>query len=183
MAFVKEREENKPALWFAAGREKLKGMDVMEVERFFVKPDNTADIKCPYCRTVKTVPVTKIKDPKKVIEVKCLCRKIFKVILEFRKMYRKEVELRGRYVNQSRENDEGSIIISNISLNGLGFHVVGAHKIGQDNILNVEFRLDDDQKTFIAREVRVREVQGNFAGVEFVNVDRYDKYLEFYLIP
>jgi len=155
----------------------------MEVERFFVKPDSTADIKCPYCRVVKTVPVAKIKDPEKVIEVKCLCRKVFNVILEFRKMYRKETELKGRYVNQSRDNDEGGIIISNISMNGLGFHIVGAHKIEQDNILKVEFRLDDDQKTFISREVVVREVQGNVAGVEFVNVDKYDKFLDFYLMP
>jgi hypothetical protein len=155
----------------------------MEVERFFVKPDDTVDMKCPHCRTVKTVPIKKLKNPKKVIEVKCFCRKIFNVALEFRKMYRKDVELKGRYVNQSRENDEGSIIISNISMNGLGFYINGAHKIGLDNILSVEFRLDDDQKTFISREVVVREVQGNFAGVEFVNVDRYDKYLEFYLVP
>ena len=154
----------------------------MEVERFFVKPDNTVDIKCPYCRTVKTVPVAKIKDSKKVIEVKCLCRKVFNVLLEFRKMYRKETELKGRYVNQSCDNDEGSIIISNISMNGLGFHIVGAHKIAQDNILKVEFRLDDEQKTFIARRVKVREVQGDFAGVEFVNVDQYDKFLDFYLM-
>ena len=154
----------------------------MEVERFFVKPDGTADIKCPYCRVVKTVPLTKIKNPKKVIEVKCLCRKVFNVILEFRKMYRKETELKGRYVNQSRDNDEGGIIISNISMNGLGFHIKGAHKIEQDNILKVEFRLDDEQKTFIARQVMVREVQGNFVGVEFVNVDKYDKFLDFYLM-
>ena len=161
----------------------MKGIDVMEVERFFVEPDNTVDIKCPYCRTVKRVPLTKIKDPKKVFEVKCLCRKVFNVVLEFRKMYRKETELKGRYINQSRDNDEGGIIISNISMNGLGFHIVGAHKIEQNNILKVEFRLDDDQKTFIDREVMVREVQGNFAGVEFVNVDKYDKYLDYYLMP
>ena len=75
----------------------------------------------------------KLKKLKKVIEVKCFCRKIFDVVLEFRKMYRKDVELKGRYVNQSRDNDEGSIIISNISMNGLGFHINGAHKIEQDN--------------------------------------------------
>ena len=154
----------------------------MEIERFFVKPDNTVDLKCPFCRTIKNVPIAKIKDSKKVFEVKCLCRKVFSVLLEFRKMYRKETELKGRYVNQSRDNDEGGIIISNISMNGLGFYINGAHKIELDNILNVEFRLDDEQKTFITRQVKVREVQGNFAGVEFVNVDKYDKFLDFYLM-
>ena len=182
LGFVKERHAKPPA-WGGRSKDKFKGIHIMEVERFFVKPDNTVDLKCPYCRTIKTVPIAKIKDSKKVFEVKCLCRKIFSVLLEFRKMYRKETELKGRYVNQSCDNDEGGIIISNISMNGLGFHINGAHKIEQDNILKVEFRLDDEQKTFITREVRVSEVQGNFAGVEFINIDRYDKYLEFYLIP
>ena len=154
----------------------------MDVERFFVKPDNTVDIKCPHCRTSRTVPVNKIKDPKKVFAVKCLCRKVFKVVLEFRKMYRKETELKGRYINQSHPDDEGTIIISNISMNGLGFYLVGPHHIERDNILTVEFRLDDEQKTFITREVAIREVQGNFAGGEFVNIDRYDKFLDFYLM-
>jgi hypothetical protein len=67
-------------------------------------------------------------------------------------------------------------------MNGLGFYINGAHKIELENILNVEFRLDDEQKTFITRQVKVREVQGNFAGVEFVNVDKYDKFLDFYLM-
>jgi hypothetical protein len=154
----------------------------MDVERFFVKSDNTVDIKCPYCRTTRTVPVTKIKDPKEVFDVKCLCRKVFKVILEFRKMYRKETELRGRYINQARPGDEGTIIVSNISMVGLGFHTIGPHYIECDNILTIEFRLDDEQKTFITREVAIKEVQGNFAGGEFINLDRYDKFLDFYLM-
>jgi hypothetical protein len=154
----------------------------MDVERFFVKPDNTVDIKCPHCRTSRTVPLTKIKDPKKVFDVKCLCKKFFKVVLEFRKMYRKNTDLKGRYINQSQENDEGIIIIGNISMIGLGFHTVGPHHIECNHVLTVEFRLDDDQKTFITREIVVREVQGNFVGGEFVKVDRYDKFLDYYLM-
>ena len=155
----------------------------MDLARFFVKPDNNVDMKCPYCRTVKTVPVAKIKDPKNVIEVKCVCRKVFKAVLEFRKMYRKETELKGRYINQSRDSDAGGIVIRNLSMIGLGFSIDGAHHIECDNILNIEFRLDDEQKTFVAREVVVKGVQGNFANVAFINIDKYDRYLDFYLMP
>ena len=159
----------------------------MEVERFDVKRDNTVEIKCPYCQASKTVPVEKLKNPKEIIKVRCLCRKIFYVVLEFRKMNRKETQLKGRYVNQSRDNDEGGIFVNNISMNGVGFYTDSSHKIEKDNILNVEYRIDDAQKTFISREVIVRRVvKGNnfdYVGAESVNVGEYDKYLDFYLLP
>jgi hypothetical protein len=159
----------------------------MEVERFYVKRDNTVEIKCPYCQTSKTVPVEKLKNPKEIIKVRCLCRKIFYVILEFRKMNRKETQLKGRYVNQSLDNDKGGILVNNISMNGIGFYTVSSHKIEKDNILHVDFKIDDAQKTFISREVIVRRVaKGNnfdHVGAEYVNVDEYDKYLDFYLLP
>ena len=49
----------------------------MDVERFFVKPDNTVDIKCPHCRTTKTVPVEKIKDPTKRFLMSNACAEKF----------------------------------------------------------------------------------------------------------
>ena len=159
----------------------------MDVERFYVKRDNTVEIKCPYCQTSKTVPVEKLKNPKEITKVRCLCRKIFHVVLEFRMMNRKETQLKGRYVNQSRDNDKGGILVKNITMNGIGFYTVSSHKIEKGNILNVDYRIDDAQKTFISREVIVkRVVQGNkfdHVGTECVNVDEYDKYLDFYLLP
>jgi hypothetical protein len=160
----------------------------MDVERFYVKRDNTVEIKCPYCRTSRTVHTEKFKNnPKKILKVRCLCRKIFNVVLEFRKMNRKETKLKGRYVNQSRDNDEGGIFVNNLSMNGVGFYTVSSNKIKKDNILNVKYRIDDAQKTFISREVIVRRVvKGNnfdYVGAESVNVGEYDKYLDFYLLP
>ena len=64
-------------------------------------------------------------------------------------------------------------------MSGLGFHLTGPHHIECDNILTVEFRLDDEQKIFISWEVAVREMQGNLAGGEFINVGKYDKFLDF----
>jgi len=159
----------------------------MEVERFYVKRDNTVEIKCPYCQTSKIVPVEKLKNPKEVIKVRCVCRKIFYAVLEFRKMNRKGTQLKGRYVNQSRENDKGGMLVNNISMNGIGFYTVNSHKIEKDNILNVDFKIDDAQKTFMSREVIVRRVvkgsKFDHVGAEYVNIAEYDKYLDFYLLP
>lgn len=159
----------------------------MDVERFYVERDNTVEIRCPYCRTTRTVHIEKFKNPKKILKVKCLCKKIFNVVLEFRKMKRKETKLKGRYVNQSCDNDVGGIFVNNISLTGVGFYTVSSNKIEKNNILNVQYRIDDAQKTFISRKVIVRRVvKGNkfdYVGAECVNVGEYDKYLDFYLLP
>jgi hypothetical protein len=155
----------------------------METEKVFVKSDNTVNIKCPYCRLVRTVSIEKFKDPNKINKIKCRCAKIFNVTFEFRKMYRKETELQGTYRNKSAEDDEGRIVINNLSLGGVGFFVEGAHNIGAGNELLVEFRLDDQQKTLISRKARVKMIKGNYIGAEFLDVAAYDKYLGFYLMP
>jgi len=61
----------------------------MDVKRFYVKRDNTVEIKCPYCQASKTVPVEKFKNPKNILQISCLCKKVFNVVHEFRQMYRK----------------------------------------------------------------------------------------------
>jgi len=155
----------------------------MDVKRFYVKRDNTVEIKCPYCQASKTVPVEKFKNPKNILQISCLCKKVFNVVHEFRQMYRKGTKLRGRYFNQSRDNDEGRIVVDNISLKGVGFYTVGLHKIKKDHILNVEYRIDDPQKTLISRKVIARVVKGDYVGAECVNVGEYDKFLDFYLLP
>ena len=102
-------------------------------------------------------------------------------------MYRKATQLKGRYVNQSRDNDKGGILVNNISMNGIGFYTVSSHRIEKNNILNLDYKIDDAQKTFISREVIVRRVvkgdKFDHVGAEYVNVDEYDTYLDFYLLP
>ncbi len=153
----------------------------MEAEKAYIKRDNTTVIKCPHCRLEKTISVEEIKGRKKILKVKCSCKNVYNVSLEFRKMYRKETELKGRYINLSHENDENIIIVSNISMRGVGFCISNGHKIAKGNKLRVEFRIDDKRKTFIGREVVVKVVRGNYIGAEFINVDEYDKFLGYYL--
>ena len=155
----------------------------MKTEKVFVKQDKTVNIKCPYCNRVRMVSVNLFKDPNKINKIKCACSKVFNITFEFRKMYRKETELQGTYKSKSTEDDEGKIVVNNISMGGVGFFVVHAHRIAIGDDLLVEFRLDDQQKTLISREVRVQIIKGNYIGTEFVNVAAYDKYLGFYLMP
>jgi hypothetical protein len=155
----------------------------MDPQKAFVREDGTTVLKCPHCRHARTVSVQKIKDKKKVIKVKCSCQKSYSVSLELRKMYRKNTNLNGRYVNLSIENDTGVMIVKDVSMGGIGFDLVGRGRIQKDHELEVTFTLDDTHSSVIKKQVVVRIVRGNFVGCEFTHSHEYDKALGFYLLP
>jgi transcription elongation factor Elf1 len=155
----------------------------MEQQKAFVREDGTTVLKCPHCRHARTVSVQKIKDKKKVIKVKCSCQKSYSVSLELRKMYRKNTNLKGRYVNLSLDNETGSMVVKDVSMGGIGFDAIGKNRIEVENELEVTFTLDDTHSSVIKKEVVVRIVRGNFVGCEFLHAHEYDKALGFYLLP
>ena len=53
--------------------------------KIYVRPDNTAVITCPHCNRQKTVPVGSYMGSKSRVKIKCGCKNVFTVNLEFRK--------------------------------------------------------------------------------------------------
>ncbi len=155
----------------------------MEPQKAFVRDDGTTVLKCPFCRHARTVSVTKIKDKKKLIKVKCSCQKSYSVSLELRKMYRKSTNLNGRYINLSLGNETGVMIVKDVSMGGIGFEAVGSCRISVEHELKVAFTLDDTHSSVIEKMVVVRIVRGKFVGCEFLHAHEYDKALGFYLLP
>ena len=155
----------------------------MEPQKVFVSEDGSTVLKCPYCRHVRTVSVQSIKDKKKIIKVKCLCKKSYSVNLELRRSFRKKTNLKGRYVNLSQDNGVGIMIVNDISMGGLGFEAVGEIRIKKEHELEVTFNLDDDDSSLIRKLVVVKVVKGRYVGCEFRHSFGYDKALGFYLAP
>jgi len=154
-----------------------------EAQKVFVKQDNMAAIKCPYCKSVRTANVAQYKDQRKVLKVKCACQKVFSITFEFRRMYRKPTNLPGTYVNVTNSEDRGRMVVKNVSMGGIGFSAAGKHRIQKDDELEVEFVLDDKHKSVIRRNVVARMVTPDFVGCEFSNPNEYNKALGFYLMP
>ena len=155
----------------------------MEPQKAFVREDGTTVLKCPFCRHARTVSVSKIKDKKKIIKVKCSCQQSFTVSLELRKMYRKSTNLNGRYINLSLNNESGMMIVKDVSMGGIGFEAVGRCRIELEHELEVTFTLDDTHSSVIKKQVVVRIVRDKFIGCEFLHAFEYDKALGFYLLP
>jgi len=155
----------------------------MEPQKAFVREDGTTVLKCPHCRHARTVSVAKLKDKKKIIKIKCSCQQSYSVSLELRKMYRKDTNLNGQFVNISLNNERGAMLVTDVSMGGIGFTVVGRNRIEVDHELEVTFTLDDSHSSVISKQVEVKIVRDKFVGCEFRHAHEYDKALGFYLMP
>jgi transcription elongation factor Elf1 len=154
----------------------------MKSQKVFVREDGTTVLKCPSCSHTRIVSVT-IKDKKKIIRVKCSCKESYSVGLELRKLYRKSSNLSGRYVNLSLNNNNGRMIVKDVSMGGIGFEAVGKSLIKKDNEFEVTFTLDDTHSSVIKKQVVIRMVRDKFVGCEYVQPLEYDKALGYYLLP
>ncbi len=155
----------------------------MDPQKAFVREDGTTVLKCPHCRHARTVSVAKLKDKKKIIKIKCSCQQSYSVSLELRKMYRKDTNLHGQFVNISLNNERGAMLVTDVSMGGIGFTVVGRNRIEVDHELEVTFTLNDSHSSVISKQVEVKIVRDKFIGCEFRHAHEYDKALGFYLMP
>jgi hypothetical protein len=159
-------------------------MTKAKAAKIYVRPDNTAAIKCPHCGAQKTIPVDSYKGSKSSLKIKCACKNIFAVNLEFRKKVRKRTNLRGTYSNQSQRGHRGNIAIKNISVSGLEFSSMDVHNIKVDDELTVKFSLDDEHRSEIIKDVIVMDVRKNSVGCKFEKSGEFafDGPLGFYIM-
>ena len=149
---------------------------------FYPDKDNTAVISCPYCDFMKKIDALKYRDSGKILKVRCKCGKIFSCTIDFRKFYRKKVNLAGEYIVFKNQR-KGDMLVEDISMGGVGFNNMTPHNIEKGDMLEVKFRLDDNNRTELKRKVEVMIVKGHFVGTEFAEKNRFDKELGFYLSP
>lgn len=155
----------------------------MEPEKAYVRPDQTTVIKCPHCKRASTISVEKFGNAKKILKIKCSCKESFSISLEFRRQFRKQTDLPGVFTNFSKKNTKGQMTVSDVSMGGIGFTLLGINEISPEDELLVRFNLDDANQSLIERRVVVRIVRGKFVGCEFADMNEYNKALGFYLMP
>ncbi|WP_339137457.1 MAG: PilZ domain-containing protein [Candidatus Electrothrix sp. GW3-4] len=149
-----------------------------------VLPDDTASIVCPFCNKVRRISVEKFRNTAHTLTVRCACKAKFTIQLNFRQQYRKETDLPGTWKKVSVAHHLWQDMrVKNLSRGGLCMRVSGQHQLEEKEALLVEFHLDDRKETEIVHKVRVCAVDGEYIRAEFVDLDRYEKELGFYLLP
>ncbi len=156
------------------------------VQKVFITSKNTATFVCPECGNSTIADVRKYAALSNAVTVKCKCNcgNRFQVTLEKRRQYRKATDLPGMYYYKlaNGDTDKGIMRVVDISSNGLKLKLNVERKFTGGERLRVEFHLDDKRRTFIEKDVIVRNVHKNLVGTSFASTGGDDPALGFYLM-
>ena len=150
------------------------------MEKVYVDYTNQVKIICPKCKLEKNKDVTNFKNTHKRLKGKCECGEVFRLTLEFREHYRKKVRLPGEYFVQGKD-EEGEIIIEDISASGIRFASLKPHYISRNDTVELKFALDNPMRTEIHKLVKIIWTIDRNVGVQFIDPKSLEKDLGFYL--
>lgn len=159
------------------------------MQKVFISSTNQVTFSCPQCKNTRTVDVTKYRALDKAVKIKvhCPCGQDYPVLLERRKQFRKAVSLPGTYtrIYNERRAGKGTMVVKDVSRNGLSIRVSDTTHMKNGDILEVVFKLDDPKQSTIQKEVVIRKIFGYDLGTEFLSIDpgnASDKAIGFYLM-
>ena len=153
--------------------------------RVFINESKEATFACPKCEQLKTVNVGKFVYSNRKIKVncKCSCGHEWTSLLERRKELRKTVNLPGTcYYTRGDSVIQGKLKILDLSAGGSKIKLDMDRKPQVGESLNVEFHLDDKNRTLIKTRVKVSSIQGETIGTAFDPENEIDPDLGVYLM-
>lgn len=154
----------------------------MQTVKSHIRNDDTTIIICPACNRAKRISVATFKRKKHILKVRCSCKTVFKVQLDYRNHYRKSVSLSGIYETLYQyDQSKGAMDIIDLSPGGLRYNVIGVNRLQTGFVLALDFQLDDKQRSLIKKQAMVRSVNSNVIGCEFFDQENINKALAFYL--
>jgi hypothetical protein len=151
-----------------------------KMEIIYAGETNHVTITCPKCGLKKNADVTNFKDTHKRLKARCRCGEVFRVGLEFRKYFRKTVQLSGEYFDQEKD-EKGEILIEDISMTGIRFSTLEPHNISRNDTVELKFTLDNPMRTEINTLVKIRWIVDLNVGAQYVDQNRFKQDLVFYL--
>ena len=150
--------------------------------KVFVNLENCLTFTCPTCSKPASIRVDSLKQKVSPLKVRCACKTIFNLDIDYRVHYRKQTKISGTYRSiQPHSIREDDILIVNLSKEGIGFKVFTGKKIKVGHRLELIFRLDDKKRTTVRREAEVINVEGDFIGCRFTDTSNFEQVLGFYL--
>jgi hypothetical protein len=159
------------------------------MQKAFISSNNKVTFSCPQCKNTRIVDVAAYKALEKAVKIKvhCPCGHDYPVMIERRKQFRKAVSLPGTYtrIYNQRRAGKGTMVVKDVSRNGLSLRVNDSAHMKTGDILEVSFKLDDAKRSAILKEVIIRKIVGYDIGTEFVSVNAgnaSDKAIGFYLM-
>ncbi len=142
--------------------------------KFYVDENNRARINCHKCGINNNLDVTKFKDTHKRLKAKCRCGEVFRLTLDFRRHYRKNVRVAGEYFVQEKD-EKGEILIENISMTGINFATLKPHNFSKDDTVKLIFTLDNPMRTRVQEPVKIIRITDLNVGAQYINQSRMQR--------
>ncbi len=86
---------------------------------------------------------------------------------ECRREFRKLTDLIGVYWHTLDKEQNGAMVVENLSLGGCGLRILTPHELKRGDTLRLEFKLDNASESFIRIHGQLRWVLYDLVGVEF----------------
>ncbi|GAB6272419.1 hypothetical protein KN63_01060 [Smithella sp. F21] len=152
------------------------------VMKVYVDANGFVQFACPNCNKMQQEQAKAYQDTKGPVSIQCDCGNVYPVEIEFRKFHRKGTRLDGIYVGVSNPKIWGKMILKNISMQGCGFETMGINPLQPDELIKVEFHLNDAKQSLIKKNAFVRSVFKKYVGCQFQErPNAFDADLGFYL--
>nr|WP_319494930.1 PilZ domain-containing protein [uncultured Desulfobacter sp.] len=153
----------------------------MTMPKVFVTQELKATFACESCGQSYTKDVSKfIKHEAQVrLKNKCKCGHTFSVMLERRRVFRKEVSFKGVLI-QNQNKYPG--MVTDLSRNGIRFKTRDKAFFKQDHVAELVFALEKPNRCEIHRTVRIRKIFSEYSfGCEFEDTEHFDDLGKYFL--
>ena len=150
------------------------------IKKVFVNKEQIATFSCSECGQAKQMDVSKYSNQNKEVKLnyKCKCNHSFYVKLERRRYVRKAVDLIGNLI---RGRKRYSVKVEDLSRYGMKIKLLDRLTLDTEDKIEVEFTLDDPNRSVVKKEVVIKTVQPKTVGVKFSSSDHYDRFGKYLL--
>jgi hypothetical protein len=160
----------------------------VELVKVHVNPEDAAVIECPHCGAVVKRHVGRYRGARRLVKIRCKCQSDFRVSFEFRKARRKETYIQGYYATLADCDNWKKMLITNVSVAGIGLLASTTHKMIEGDQLVVRFGVNGITRSIVEKDAVVRWVADGNIGCEFMEPVGYqdtcqDGSLHLFLMP
>ena len=138
-------------------------------------------VLCPHCNRSREFNQHELQpDWPNPFTFECSCGTPSRVLLNFRKVYRKNLKLAGKFtLSSGTKKIEGNCIVLDLSRTGMRVRPVSSQNIVKGQLIDIHFALDDQSRTELdlrCTVCRIASDQGRLIlGLEFVLLNPFQQ--------
>jgi hypothetical protein len=141
-----------------------------EITRVYLDGNCKGTITCLACGVKRSINMDKYGDNigGKTLNAQCrACTAVFRATFDFRRHCRVHVHLPGRLLQLRTREEVEPIVVTSLSVTGLGFMTAPGQSICVGDKYEVVFVLDDEEQSVLFEEIVITRVHGTQVGAVF----------------